>query len=194
MDIRPVTGDELLAALPALARLRIRVFREWPYLYDGTLEYEQKYLNKFKQDPKAVIVVARDKDEIVGASTASPLLGHADEFAEPFRNKGYDPTKIFYFGESVLLGEYRGRGIGKAFFNAREQHAKQAGNYTHAAFCAVIRDMHDPRKPQDYQPLDTFWAKRGFAKEDGLLANYAWKEPDSQTDIPHQLQFWIKQL
>ena len=49
MTVRVATlaGRELAQGLPALARLRIAVFRDWPYLYDGTLTYEEKYLARF---------------------------------------------------------------------------------------------------------------------------------------------------
>ena len=36
-----LTGTALGQVLPDLARLRITVFRDWPYLYEGTLAYEQ---------------------------------------------------------------------------------------------------------------------------------------------------------
>lgn len=194
IDVRAVTGDELAHALPALAELRIRVFREWPYLYEGSLEYEQSYLRKFSQAEDAVIIIAKDNEQIVGASTASPLLGHADAFAEPFAEKGFAPEKVFYFGESVLLPEYRGHGIGHAFFEGREKHAKTLGKYNTASFCAVIREDDDPRKPAGYHPLDAFWNKRGFHKEDGLYAEFSWKEPDHQEQVPHRMQFWVKKL
>ena len=41
MEIRTVAGDELVAAIPALARLRMTVFRDYPYLYDGSEAYEE---------------------------------------------------------------------------------------------------------------------------------------------------------
>ena len=81
LDVRSVTGDEIRAVLPDLARLRIAVFRDWPYLYDGTLEYEEHYLEKLAQAKGAVCVIARDGDLIVGASTAAPMVEHADELA-----------------------------------------------------------------------------------------------------------------
>ncbi len=37
---------------------------------------------------------------------------------------GYDPAEVFYLGESVLLSEYCGRGIGVRFFEQREAHAR----------------------------------------------------------------------
>ncbi len=71
-------------------------------------------------------IVAHDGDEIVGASTAAPMIEHADEFAEPFENAGFDFNKIFYCGESVLLKSHRGHGLGHAFFDGREAHAKSS--------------------------------------------------------------------
>ena len=103
LDVKSLVGEEMKAVLPDLARLRIIVFRDWPYLYDGTLEYEQEYLAKLAAAKGAVCVVARDGTEIVGASTAAPMIEHADEFAEPFERAGYDLKDIFYCGESVLL-------------------------------------------------------------------------------------------
>ncbi|MCD8525997.1 MAG: GNAT family N-acetyltransferase [Alphaproteobacteria bacterium] len=195
MEVLPLTGNALHDALPALADLRIRIFRAWPYLYDGTLDYEEKYLKKFSEAEGALVVVARDDNgHIVGASTASPLLGHADEFAAPFAARGHNPNRVFYFGESVLLPEYRGHGIGHKFFDYRENHARQSGNYDIAAFCAVVREEADTRKPDDYQPLDIFWNKRGFTREENMLASFNWKEIDSADEISHNMQFWIKKL
>src|SRR3712207_8363574 len=61
-----------------------------------------------------------------------------------------DPEAVYYFGESVLLPAYRRRGIGHAFFDAREQAALEYG-FRIAAFCAVERPADDPRMPPDYR-------------------------------------------
>ena len=110
--VTSVTGDDIVAILPDLARLRMIVFRDWPYLYDGTLEYEEKYLATFAAAKGAVVITAYDGQDMVGASTAAPMIEHADEFGEPFKNAGYDLSKIFYCGESVLLKSHRGYGLG----------------------------------------------------------------------------------
>ncbi len=193
-DVISLRGEELKNALPALAELRMSVFRQWPYLYDGELSYEQKYLEKFSAAPDALIVVARVDGRIVGASTASPLLGHADEFARPFQQQGYDPRRVFYFGESVLLPDYRGHGIGHAFFDHREARAREGGQFDIATFCGVIRSADDPRRPDSYVPLDAFWTKRGFKKDERLVTQLAWKETGQQDDVSHDMQFWIKHL
>ena len=51
------------------------------------------------------------------------------------RKAGYDITKIFYCGESVLLKSHRGHGLGHAFFDGREAQAKKLGGFTHSSFC-----------------------------------------------------------
>ena len=192
--VAPLTGAAIIPALPALARLRISVFRDWPYLYDGTIDYEQGYLAKFSTSEAAVIVAAYDGVDIVGVATASPMLGHADAFAQPFQDRGLDVTRMFYFGESVLLQSHRGRGLGHAFFDHRETHARALGGFTHATFCAVVRPDDHPDKPKAYVPLDAFWEKRGFAKLDGLVGQFSWRDVGDPAETAKAMQFWMKAL
>lgn len=194
LDVKSLTGNDIYAVLPDLARLRIIVFRDWPYLYDGTLDYEEKYLKKFAAAKGAVVIAAYDGKEMVGASTGAPMIEHADEFGEPFKKAGYDILKIFYCGESVLLKSHRGYGLGHAFFDGREAHARSLGGFTYSTFCRVIRPENHPLKPADYAPLDPFWRKRGYAPLEGVIATYDWKDVDQPAETHHEMQFWIKTL
>ena len=56
IDVRALRGEALEAALDDVARLRIAVFRKWPYLYDGTLEYERNYLTTYRDNPGALLI------------------------------------------------------------------------------------------------------------------------------------------
>jgi GNAT superfamily N-acetyltransferase len=194
LDVRSLTGDDIKTVLPDLARLRMAVFRDWPYLYDGTLEYEEEYLAKFAKAKGAVCVVARDGEVIVGASTGAPMVEHAEEFGEPFKAAGYDISKIFYCGESVLLTSHRGHGLGHAFFDHREAQANKLGGFTHSTFCRVVRPDDHPFKPKEYRALDGFWAKRGYAPMPGLIATYKWQDLDQPEETVHDMQFWMKAL
>lgn len=194
IEVRALTGGDIKSVLPDLARLRIAVFRDWPYLYDGSLAYEEEYLAKFAKAKGAVCVVARDGELVVGASTGAPMVEHADEFGEPFRKAGFDLTKIFYCGESVLLKSHRGHGLGHKFFDLREAQARQLGGFTHSTFCRVVRPDDHPLKPADYFPLDGFWGKRGYAPVEGLTATYDWKDIDQPEETSHVMQFWMKAL
>lgn len=193
VTIAPLTGDQLKSALPELARLRIEVFRAWPYLYDGDIAYEARYLAAYARSPGAVVVGARDGGRLVGAATGAPMEDHADAFSEPFRERGYDLRDIFYCGESVLLAAYRGHGIGHAFFDAREEHGRRLGRRW-SCFCAVIRPDDHPLKPADYRPLDGFWEKRGYRTMPGLIAEFPWQDVGDAAATPKPMQFWIKDL
>jgi hypothetical protein len=194
LEVRSLTGPELVAALPALARLRMIVFRDWPYLYDGSLAYEEEYLSKFAAAEGAVCMAAYDGPEIVGASTAQPMVETDPEFIAPFEEKGYDIARVFYCGESVLLASHRGHGLGHAFFDGREAHARRLGGFTYSTFCRVVRPDDHPLKPKDYRPLDGFWRKRGYAPVEGLVATYEWKDVDQPEPTPKAMQFWVKRL
>lgn len=194
LDVKSLTGSAITAVLPDLARLRMVVFRDWPYLYDGTLDYEETYLNTFAAAKGAVVIAAYDGTDMVGASTGAPMIEHADEFGEPFAKAGYDLSKIFYCGESVLLKSHRGYGLGHAFFDGREAQAHALGGFSHSTFCRVVRPDDHPLKPADYAPLDPFWAKRGYAPVPGIVATYDWKDIDQAAETSHQMQFWMKAL
>lgn len=193
LELSVVRGAELDSQVQALADLRIRVFREWPYLYEGTVAYEQSYLESYRQCPSSVIVLASLRGRIVGASTALPLSAAAVEFRQPFVGSSFREAEVFYFGESVLLPEYRGRGIGHRFFELREAAARNWGA-RYAAFCAVERAPEDPRRPAEYHDLGAFWTKLGYHRQAGLQAVFSWSEPGEASPRPHALTFWIKAL
>ncbi len=194
LRVAPLTGTDMVPALDPLARLRIAVFRDWPYLYDGTLEYERRYLAKLAAARGAVIVAAYDGDTIVGCATGAPMAEVEAQLAAPFRARGLDISRIFYCGESVLLPAWRGRGLGHAFFDHREAQARTLSGFTHVAFCAVVRPDDHPLRPTDYVPLDAFWQKRGYAKADGLVTRFAWKDVDQRDETEKPMQFWMRAL
>ncbi|QPM90316.1 GNAT family N-acetyltransferase [Pseudooceanicola algae] len=192
MTTELLTGAGLEAALDDIAALRMTVFRAFPYLYDGDAAYERDYLRAYLSD-SAVVVVARDGDRIVGAATGLGMEHHVSDFAAPFADRPEPLDQIFYCAESVLLPDYRGQGIGHAFFDAREAHARLIGRRW-SAFCSVIRPGDHPRRPQGYRPLDAFWEKRGYAPLPGVVAHFNWTDIDADGPSDHALQFWMKEL
>lgn len=195
--IRDLSGASLAGALDDLADLRIAIFRDFPYLYDGSgaegRAYERHYLSAYGQSTDAIVVGAYAGDRLVGAATAAPMADHADAFAQPFRARGIDIGGIFYFGESLLLPDWRGHGIGHAFFDRREAKARALG-FAFTSFCAVVRPADHPARPAGYSPLDPFWRKRGYAPVDGLVAHFDWKDMGDMVESRHPMQFWMKPL
>ena len=191
------TGNALDRYIPALADLRIGVFKEYPYLYDGNADYEARYLQTYRDAEGCIVVIVLDGDRVVGASTALPLSEETDEVKAPFLAGRYEPQGVFYLGESVLLPAYRGRGLGVRFFEEREQHArilaKQRGRpFDWFAFCAVQRAEDDPRRPEGYAPLDRFWKKRGYRCHPELTTTFSWQELGESEETAKPITFWLK--
>jgi len=192
IEVFNVTGESLQPYLPEAARLRMEVFREYPYLYAGTEEYERGYLATYGASRNAVIVLAVRSGLVVGVSTGLPLADADEAFQIPFLDAGWDVSGMFYFGESVLAKNERGQGIGHRFFDEREKHAAELG-YATTAFCAVERPEDHPLKPADHRPNDPFWTKRGYRKIPELHADLEWRQVDSgETEVSNRLVFWVK--
>ncbi|MDG6774719.1 GNAT family N-acetyltransferase [Thiomicrorhabdus sp. ZW0627] len=193
LRLERLSGEVLLKHLPDLARLRIKVFREFPYLYEGEMAYEERYLQTYIKSKDSVVVLAWDGDQIVGASTGIPLSEETPNVQAPFVTASYPIDEIFYCGESVLLSEYRGQGAGVAFFEHREAHAKEYG-YKYICFCAVQRSEDHPLRPADYVPLNQFWMNRGYQIQPQLQTEFSWKEIGEETESPKPMTFWMKEL
>jgi GNAT superfamily N-acetyltransferase len=193
LRIEEFRGAELLPHLDALGGLRIAVFREFPYLYEGSLEYEREYLLTYVRSPDSLVCLAFDGDRAVGATTCLPMLDEGPEFQAPFLQAGYELGALCYFGESILLPEYRGRGLGKEFFNRREAHASTLPGIRFTTFCAVDRPENHPQRPPDYRPLDGFWASRGYVRHPELQATFTWKEIGQTEESAKPLTFWLRE-
>jgi GNAT superfamily N-acetyltransferase len=194
LRVERLTGEAVRQHIADLARLRIQVFREWPYLYDGDEAYERRYLETYVRSPRSVVVLARDRDKVIGASTALPLVDEADYGKAPFVERGLPLDRYFYFGESVLDRAYRGRGLGIRFFAEREAHARGFGSFEIATFCAVQRPPDHPLRPMDYVPLDAFWIKRGYVQEPGFIAYFSWRDIGEAEETEKPMAFWFKRL
>ena len=196
LTIKRITGrdGDLESHLEDLAQIRIKVFRAFPYLYDGSIDYEMSYLETYTACPESIVVLVMDGEQVVGATTGLPLDAETDEFQKPFIDAGYDASRIFYCAESVLLSEYRGRGVYPKFFEEREGHARSIGRFDTCAFCCVERPENHPLRPADYVPLDSILSRFGYTKHPELRTSYSWKDVDETEESEKPMVFWLKTL
>ncbi|MCF2490230.1 GNAT family N-acetyltransferase [Dyadobacter sp. CY347] len=187
-------GLEIAAVVEALGALRIAVFHDYPYLYEGSLDYEKEYLQIYVQSERAFLFAVFDGEKMVGATTCIPLTDEAAEVRKPFEDAGFDISNIFYFGESILLPQYRGLGLGHRFFDEREAHTRSFGHYHLCCFCSVDRGENHPARPADYRSNDAFWIKRGYIKEPALQSTMEWPDIGETSSSAKQMIFWIKPL
>lgn len=191
--VRALSGEAMQPWLESVAQLRMTVFRDWPYLYAGDAAYERDYLAAYARSPRSVFVLAFDGDTVVGASTGLPLADDAAEFQTPFADQDVAIDRVFYFGESVLLPQWRGHGIGHRFFDLREAHARALGGFGMTAFAAVDRAPDDPRRPAGHRDNDSFWHRRGYVRQPGMTMLLRWNEIGAG-EVLHPLTFWTRPL
>lgn len=187
-------GSEIGHRVDELAELRMTVFREWPYLYDGDFEYERQYLQYYIDSPRAFALLVLDAGRPVGATTAMPLADEAEAMQRPFRTAGFDVERVFYNAESILLPEYRGLGLYRHFFDAREGVARAYGDYDWITHCAVQRPADHPLRPADARPLDDVWRHFGYERRPDLMATYPWRDVGDTQETEKPLMFWLKAL
>jgi len=185
-------GAALSPYLDQLGQLRISVFADYPYLYEGSLEYEKEYLKVYLREPESLTVGLVQDGKWIGATTAIPLKAETKAIQKPFLEAGIPIDDVFYFGESVLLPNYRGRGFGHLFFDERERFAQEKG-YSLTAFCSVIRPDDHPLKPAGYRSNEAFWTKRGYTQRSDLRCHMSWLDKGETLETEKQLEFWIKE-
>lgn len=193
LTLKRFVGSQMLSVFDQLAEIRIQVFIEFPYLYQGSVEYEKKYLKRYSNSSRGLLIALYDGHKIVGAATALPLMDEEDFVKKPFLKQNLDISKIFYFGESVLLPTYRGRGLGNIFFNERENFARSFPEFTTTTFCSVVRSENHARRPKNYKPLDGFWEKRGYRLQSHIKSQFSWQDLDESQESLKTMQYWMKE-
>jgi len=158
------------------------------------VDYERTYLHTYVRSPRSLAVLVYDGDTLIGASTGLPMADETPEFQRPFVEHGYDIGAIFYCGESVLRRDYRGRGIYKHLFEAREQHAASLPGITLCTFCGVLRAADHPQRPPGYAPMNAIWQRFGYSERPELQTQYVWKDVDQAEPTAKTMRFWTKTI
>ncbi|GHG03469.1 N-acetyltransferase [Deinococcus piscis] len=181
------------AVLGEVARLRLTLFREFPYLYEGTAEAEAEYLQTYAQAPGALLILARDRragGRVVGACTAVPLAHEGEELQAPFRASGLDPAQVLYLGEALLETEYQSLGLGGQMMDRAEAHADALGLPLVAA-AMVQRPADHPLKPAGWRSPRRFLERRGYAMRPELDTTLTWQELGEASPSPKPMRFWV---
>ena len=194
LQINSVTGAAIADWIPGLAELRIRVFREFPYLYDGDLGYEERYLESYVQAAGAIVILAFDEDRLGGRVDWAPDGGGGDRIpATPHRCWDRSARDILLWRIGVA-SRSPGRGVYRHFFSGREAHARTIAGIRRSAFCAVRREEDHPLRPPGYESLEQVWKRFGYVLQPGLEGEFSWKDVGQTEETKKCMQFYLKEL
>lgn len=186
-----IKGKNISAYIEQLGKYRIDIFKEYPYLYEGDLEYERSYLSRYAQSNGSILLISYDQKGIVGACTGIPLQDEEEEFIAPFKNE--DITSIFYIGEIMVRSDSRSKGLGTALLsNIIELIALE--NYKKICLYTVQREQNHPLKPKNYISPDNLWMKFDFKKDLERLVYYHWRELNDNRETIKAMNVWSKQF
>ncbi len=193
IQFRTFTGAAIAEAHAAFQSLHVAVFRDWPYLYAGN-PGARPYIASYADCPRAALFLASQAGVPIGAATCLPLADETPNVQAPFVQRGWDPRRFFYFGEGIVLAEWRGKGVGVRFFELRESHARAVSTAEYAVFCSVRRPADHPLRPAEPHTNDAFWRRRGYVPLPGVSCIMTWPDIGEQDATAHTLDFWIKSL
>ena len=187
-------GEEIKKKLTKLAELRIKIFREYPYLYEGEMAYEEEYLKTYAEAKSSLLVLVFHEKKCVAATSCVWLKEEVDDLKNPIIKAGLNIESYLYFGESLVLEEFRNQGLGKIFFELRLEHFKKLVSIGYplkgCCFCSVIRDSNHPLRPKDYKNLDSFWSRMGFYRS-SIQCSFAWKDLGEKEKTRKQMTYYF---
>lgn len=188
-----LSGTAIADALDDLATLRLAIFPEYPYLYQGRREDELMYLATYAEAPDACAILAYDGLTVIGAVTGMPLVHEDAQMLDAFTGTTFPLDEVYYIGELLFRPAYRNCGLGQKLLGRMENHIRSLGSYSKITCATVERpDDHQLLQP-DYIPISRFLARTGFAKLSGVSTHFMWRETDGDIQN-HPMQFWGKNL
>ena len=188
-----LTGREVEEILDSLATLRLEIFREYPYLYDGKRESELRYLQGYAQAAEACVLTVTAAGRIVGAATGMPLQHEQKEIVAPFAATAYPLDSVYYVGELLFYPPYRNRGLGMKLLSMMEDKIRSSCSYRYLTCATVVRPNDHPQRPANYLPIGRFLHRTAFRAVPAAFTSFTWLETDG-VSRNHPMQFWIKEL
>lgn len=188
-----LSGPAIADALDDLATLRLDIFPEYPYLYQGQRNDELAYLGTYAEAPDACVILAYDGLTVIGAATGMPLIHEDAQMLDAFIGATFPLDEVYYVGELLFLPAYRNCGLGRKLLDRLESHLRSLNHYRKLTCATVERPDDHPLRPRDYIPITKFLARTGFVRLPGVTTHFTWQETDG-VKRDHPMQFWSKEL
>jgi len=196
MEVKLLKGFEITPFIEEVSKLRIKFFREFPYLYEGNMDYELEYMQGFANNENSLLCIVEVDSKVVACLTGMPLASEADILKgceKQFEELGHLPSELFYFGEAIVLPEFRGKALTKSMHDKMLESAK-ANGFSKSCLATVIREKDDPRRPENYWSVYSLCRDLGYCKVP-IVMPFSWPtiQPNGDTvEKMNDLKFWLK--
>lgn len=194
IEITTIKGRDIAQHIEALGRFRIEIFREFPYVYDGDMSYETKYLSRYARCNESLLLLGMDAQGIACACTGIPLDYELDEFQLPFLRRGLALADKFYLGEIMIRKDRRAQGLGTRLLAQALATVAASNRYRQVLLCTVLREPNHALKPKDYRATYNLWTKFGFEKLAGFDVEFSWKDIGAEAETKKVMATWAKTL
>ncbi|MCE5319258.1 MAG: GNAT family N-acetyltransferase [Parachlamydia sp.] len=197
IDYKLLFGQQIRDYASVISPL-LGIFAEWPYLYQQSdpLEDVKYILERYADQPDSVVCIAFDGKIAVGAAMGVPLTQAPQHYRDAFPENERRPD-IFYWGEMVVLKEYRGEHIATELLTQLGRHVTESGKYKAICFASVEREADyrlSHHKPAKYVSLDVLWKRFGFEKRLDIRMQGKWTVLKEDADSLHEMFVWWKRL
>lgn len=194
LSVKTLRGKSIAPYLHNITDLCVQIYKEYPYLYEGTSEEYFPFIEYYAQSENGIACLLFDKDRPVGVAIGMPINEMREKYKGPFMNARPHENlgEIFYLGEYLLLKDYRGKGLGKEIYLEFERSVKKNQNMKKICFCKIDESNQTNLEIENYKPLDGFWVKNGFKKCDDITVSVDWQNVGELNDSPHILIYWLK--
>ena len=193
IEIKVIQGMDARQYLNDIAEMRIVMFKEFPYLYDGSIEDERQYLEGYFKSETSTIILVFDGDEVVAFSSVISLADEMDEIKQPFIDKGLPLDEYAYIGEMMIKPEYRQQGLLYRLKEKQEAIIREH-RYQNVIFMTVYRDQDHIARPHNYKDPAIVWRHFGYEILPNMRIEMPWQRVDTGKEEMNYLDVWYKKL
>lgn len=193
LTLRVLQGRDAQPYCEKIASLRITMFKEYPYLYEGILEEETEYLEMYFRSFESLLFLVFDQEALVAFASALPLDQSIQELNTPLLEQKIHPRDCLYIGELMITSPYRGRGILRYFLDSYEKFAIRKG-YSHLIFMTIKRTLSHKMCPENYRNPDPIWQHFGYERLPHKPLILTWKQIDTRQQEKNELDLWGKNI
>lgn len=198
LEFKTYQGKDISPFIDEIGQIRLDLFKEFPYLYKGDLDYERAYLSEYSKDDQSLLILVYSGNKIVAFITGTAISSQhsiTEDAFELFQSKGLKPSDYYYIGEIIVLKDYRSFNLSSRLLKEVENFALENG-YSSSCFLTVVRDNDHPLRPEDYKDSSKLWKFHNY-KQMNLYTKYKWNTIINDSEAIYQentLEYWSKSL